>query len=116
MARSLALAVLLLSADLPTGASLPPPLEDPLVGSWLNPHGDAQIGTGAVCDFFPNRAWNGDCLNLSAVGAPTTWDRIGSNRYVLGTSAHNCWADATFSDDGATLTLRCGSYRPSWMG
>ena len=114
MGRSLVLAVLLLSGD---NARLAPPLpEDPLVGSWLNPHGDAQIGTGAVCDFFPNQAWNCDCLNLYAVGSPTTWERLGENRYFFGTSGHKCWADATFDGDVATLSLRCGSYRPVWMG
>ena len=92
------------------------PSEDPLIGSWLNPAGDDFIGTGAVCDFFPNRAWNGDCINLYGYGSPATWERLGENRYFLATTGHKCWVDAAFSDDTTTLKLRCGTYRPTWMG
>src|SRR5205085_7313457 len=91
---------------------------DPLVGTWANPHGDASVGTGALCDFFQNHAWNGDCLDLYGYGSATTWERLGDHRYFFATSGHKCWVDAAFGDDDATLslTLRCGSYRPSWMG
>ncbi|MCA1828258.1 MAG: hypothetical protein ABR567_22210 [Myxococcales bacterium] len=119
MGRSLVLALLVLASDLPGAAAPAQPLDaDPLVGSWLNLRGDALTGTGAVCDFFPNQAWNGDCMSLYGVGSPTTWERLGDRRYFFGTTGHKCWVDAAFSDGGEALalTLYCGTYRPTWMG
>src|SRR5690348_13300131 len=100
MSRSLLLAIALVAADVPVFKATPP---DPLVGTWLNPHGDDAVGTGALCDFFPNRAWNGDCLDLYGYGAPTSWERLGDGRYFLGTSGHKCWVQAAFSDDDTRL-------------
>lgn len=114
MGRSLLLALALVAADVAPPVAAPQ--EDPLVGTWLNPHGDDGVGTGALCDFFPNRAWNGDCLNLYGYGAPTTWERLGAGRYFFGTSGHKCWVQATFDDDRVELSLRCGSWRPKWNG
>ena len=85
---------------------LPQPPLDPLVGAWAN-------ASGALCDFFPNRAWNQACLNLD--GWARTWDRIGENRYVFESTYRNCLVKTEFADDGRSVRLHLLHCGASWL-